>query len=543
MDRTRRRTRRLLALAAVPPALEAAVIALLTFHSARGLSPQVTAVWPYDSYHDMRWLLVYHNSWTTFLLGLLAITLVRGMLSAGLTALAWPEHTPRPSFRWLARRNLEVAALAIVIISPWAALAVAYSALALSWYLLASLLPMLVLAPFLVRGGVVDRWWRGLPSLALFGWSLLNFVVLTVAGGLASAVPLWWSVPVAAAAGMANGLLWRRTVAAAVSPGRVRLARLPVAPLAIVVIMASSVAAQSLVGLTAGGPTDWRIPVLTERLPDRVPHAVIALAGHDSNYDGRPAVDPRVQRFSYRGLDDQQRPLPYEPEDTHQSLGASAALLATQIDALHKRTGRPIALLGESEGAMVARTYLEKWPMSSVTAAVMFSPLGRPGRVYYPPPGYSGWGMVAGWELRVIATLANTTKKVDSEPDEPFIRSVLADAPFYRNRTLCPVAGVRMIAFLPLVTAVEAPPGEFARIPTVQVPALHGFPVGQERVRRSVINFLAGEPVERPLREYQFIQWLGAAWQAPTLALTLNPVWSAGREADPAFTGDICEAR
>ncbi|MGS2616305.1 hypothetical protein ACVCAH_17530 [Micromonospora sp. LZ34] len=539
----RRRTVALLTLAAVPPAVEAAVLAVFSFYSARGLAPQASAVWPYDSYHDLRWLLVYHDSWSAFLLGLLAVTAVRGLLSAGLTGLAWPAHTPRPSYRWLIRRNIEVAALATVIISPWAALAVAYSAVALSWYLLASLLPMLVLAPFLVRGGVVGKWWRGLPSAALFGWSLLTFVVLTVAGALISVVPLWWGVPVAAVAGVANGLLWRRTVTAAALPPPVRLRRVPVAPLAIVVIMASAVFAEAGLGIMAGGQGDWRVPVLSERLPERVPYAVIAIAGHDSSYDGRPAVDPRVERFSYRGLDEQKRPLPYQPLDTHRSVGSSAALLSEHVDALRQRTGRPVALLGESEGAMVARMYLERWPQSPVEAVLMFSPLSRPGRVYYPPEGYSGWGLVAGWELRQIARLSNLTKEIDSDPDEPFVRSVIADAAFFRNRTLCPVAGVRMIAFLPTVSAVEAPPGEYSRIPTVEVPGLHAFPLDQELVRRAVTEFLANEPVQQIRPEYQLIQQLGAAWQAPPLALGLNPIWSASREADPAFSGRICEAR
>ncbi|MDO3705066.1 hypothetical protein Q3W71_25695 [Micromonospora sp. C28SCA-DRY-2] len=539
----RGRTLPLLTLAAVPPALEAAVLAALSFYSARGLAPQATAVWPYDSYHDLRWLLVYHNSWSSFLLGLLAVTAVRGLLSAWMTGLAWPANAPRPSYRWLILRNIEVAALATVIISPWAALAVAYSAVALSWYLLASLLPMLVLAPFLVRGGVVSRWWRGLPSAALFGWSLLNFLVLTVAGALMSAVPLWWGVPVAAAAGVANGLLWRGTVAAAALQAPVRLGRVPVAPLAIVVTMAGSVVAEAGVGVAAGGQGDWRAPVLSERLEDRIPYAVIAIAGHDSSYDGRPAVDPRVERFSYRGLDERERPLPYRPQDTHRSVGSSAALLSQHIDSLQRRTGRPVALLGESEGAMVARMYLERWPESPVDAVVMFSPLTRPGRVYYPPAGYDGWGVVAGWELRLVAKLSNLTKRIDSNPDEPFVRSVLADAPFFRNRTLCPVAGVRMIAFLPTVAAVEAPPGEYSRIPTVEVPGPHAFPLDQELVRETVLDFLANEPVDRPRREYRLFQHLGAAWQAPPLAIGLNPIWSANREGDPAFSGRICEGR
>ncbi|WP_319464198.1 hypothetical protein [Micromonospora sp. RTP1Z1] len=543
MESTRSRLAALLVLAVLPPVLEATVLQAISFHAARGLAPQVTAVWPYDSYHDLRWLLAYHNSWAAFLFGLLALVGIRGLLTAGLTALAWPATVDRPSFRWLVMRNLKVAAFAAVIISPWAALSLAFSAVALSWYLLASVVPMLVLAPFLQRAGVVAGWWRGLPSIEMVGWSLLNFAVLTLAGAVIASTPGWWTLPVNGLAGVANGLLWRQTVAAAVLPARIHWPRVPVAPLAIVLTMVAAVGAQALIGIAAGGQGEQRPPIISERLPDRVPYAVIVIAGHDSSWNGRPAADPRVERFSYQGLDGQGRPLPYRPQATHRSMDSSAVLLAAHVDALHRRTGRPVALLGQSEGAMVARTYLEKWPHTSVTAAMMFSPLVRPGRAYYPPPGHQGWGVVAGWELRGIFALGNLPKKVKSHPDEPFVRSVLVDAPFYRNRTLCPVAGVRMIAFLPTVSAAEAPPGEYARIPVFQLPALHGGLLGRRAAEVRVVDFLAGDKIDQPRREYDLFQRLGAAWQPPPLALSLNPVWSATREADPAFTGRICEAR
>ncbi|MGW5670710.1 hypothetical protein [Micromonospora sp. NPDC003776] len=534
----------LLLLAVLPPVLEEAVVSGIGFTGARALAPQATGVWPYDSYHDLRWLLVYHNSWGHFLLGLVALTVGRGLLSAGLTALAWPAQVQRPPFGWLVRRNLEVAALAAVIISPWAALSVAFSVVALSWYLLASLVPMLVLAPFLQRAGVVGSWWRGLPTIELLGWSVLNFAVLTFAGALIAGTRGWWGVPVAALAGVANGLLWRRTVAAAALPARIRWARVPVAPVAIVATMVGAVAAQSLIGLATGKPGEWTPPVVSEPLPNRVPHAVIVLAGHDSEWNGRPPVDPRVERFSYQGLDGQGRPLPYAPEATHRSLDASAVLLAAQVEALHRRTGRPIALLGSSEGAMVARTYLDKWAKPTPVEAVMlFSPLIRPGRAYYPPPGHSGWGVAAGWELRGLFWLANLGREVKSGPDEPFVRSVLANAPFYRNRTLCPVPGVRMVAFLPTVSAAEAPPGEYSRVPVFQLPAFHGGLVGRRVAEDRVVDFLAGGRIHQPRREYDLFQRLGAAWQAPPLALVVNPVWAADREGDPAFTGRICQPR
>lgn len=543
MELTRRRTVALLVLAAVPATLEAAIVAAIGFQAVRGLAPQATAVWPYHTYHDMRWLLVYHNSLPGFAVELLVVILARGLLSAMLVALSWPAEVARPALRRLVKRNIEVAALTALIVSPWAALSVAFSVVAVSWYLFASLIPMVLLSPFLIRAGAVAHWWRGLPSVELLGWSALNFGMLTVAGALAASVPAWWAVPVAAAAGVANGLLRRQTVHEAVLPRPERWARVPVAPLAIALTMIAAVAAQAFIGVNAGGQREWRPPIVSEGLPEGVRHAVIAIAGHDSSWNGRPAADPRVERFSYRGLDDQQRPLPYEPKATHRSLGSSAALLAAHVAAVHRRTGLPVALLGASEGAMVISTYLERRPDTPVDVAMLFSPLVRPGRAYYPPPGHSGWGVVAGWELRAIFALANLPRTVKDSPDEPFVRSVLANAPFYRNRTLCPVAGVRMIAFLPTVSAAEAPPGEYARIPVVQLPAFHGGIVGREVARDRVIDVLVGESVGHLRPEYPLLQRLGAAWQAPPLAERLNPVWRAARESDPAFTGHICQGR
>ncbi len=540
----RGRFKALVALAAVLPAVEATIIAVLGFQAVRGLSPQVSAVWPYGTFHELRWLFVYHRTIPGFFITLVGMSALRGVLTTVLANLAWPDDIPRPSWRWLLRRNIWVALLTAVLLSPWVALAMAFATTGLSWYLIASLLPLLLFAPFLLRAGLTADWWRGLPRLAVVGWAWLNFVVLTIVGAVLSAVPIWWGIPLATVGGALNALLWRKSVAAVLAPGRVRFRLVPVVPLLVALILLSFPAMPLAAERVQGGRGGWRPPIMTEPLPDSVPYAVIALGGHDSEYDGEPAVDPRVERFSYRGLDEENRPLPYTAVDTHRSLGDSAALLAEHVEVLHERTNRPIALLGHSEGAMVARTYLERWPMTEVEAVLLFSPLVMPGRVYYPPAEIRrGWGVVAGWELRALQSLWNLTDTSEEVPDQDFIRSLLADAPFYRNRTLCPVAGVRMVAFLPTVTAIEAPPGQYHRIPVYELPAFHGELVGRADVADLVLDFLSGEPVQRSEWQYEVLQRLGSAWQPPPLALKINPVWSAGREADPAFTGRICEAR
>ncbi len=541
MRRPRARLMALCALAAVPPAIEAVLLVHLGFVAAEGLSSQVTAVWPYDTYHDLRWLYVYHDSWPDFLVGLLLVIGFRALLTTGLVALAWPAGVDRPGLRWLLGRNLGLSAVVTALVAPWALISVAASVVALSWVLLASLLPMFLLAPFLQRAAVVGPWWRGLPSISLVGWSLLNFVVITVASALCWSVPGWWTVPVALLAGAANGLLWERTVHVAVLAPRVRWARVPVTPIAVALALAVPLTIPVLVQVVPAGVTIEQV-VLGQRLPADVRHAVIVLAGHGSTYDGTPPVDANVERFSYRGLGGDGRPLPYRSSDTNRSLESGAALLRTQVDRLHGRTGRPVALVGESEGAMLARTYLAQRPHPAVDTLVMFSPLINAGRAYYPPAGAAhGWGVATGWQLRVLLGTIELFGVTDAGPDEPFIRSLLDNAPFYRNQSMCPVPGVRMVAFLPTTTATEAPPGEYTGIPVFQMPGVHGGLLGRSLVQDRLIHFLAGVPESRMRREYPLLQQLGAGWQAPPLAIRVNPAWNDVRQPDPSFTGKVCQ--
>ncbi|MEV0806298.1 hypothetical protein [Micromonospora sp. NPDC050200] len=534
-----RPTHRLLALLGITAALplaEVLILLLIGFTPAKGLAPQITAVWPYDSYHDMRWLLVYHNSWLMFGSGLLGLIALRGVLSATIVSLAWPTRTPRPPYRALVLRNVGVAAFGAVLVLPFAAYSVAASVLSLSWFLFASLIPMLLLAPFLQRMSVGRRLWRGLPSAELVGWSLLDFAVITLGGGLVWRTPDVWTPLVAAATGALNGLLWQQSVRAAVLQKRVRWLRVPVVPIVVVLALAVPLMSQVL-SQPPNQANTFMPPIFNRPLPPQVPYAVILLAGHDSAYDGRPAADPNMELFSYLGLDSGGRPLPYRPEATHRSLESSSQLLAAQVEAVHRRTGRPIALIAQSEGVMVARTHLRNRPDSPARALAMFSPLIRVGRAYYPPPEAStGWGLATGWLLRVMFHVTTIGNRGPSTPDEPFIRSLLDNAPFYRYQILCPIPDVRVIAFLPTTTATEAPPGQAIKIPVVEVPTFHARVIGRVDANDMLIDFLAGANINRPRREFGPLQQLGDAWHAPSLAIQVNPVWRPTAPPGPPFT-------
>ena len=97
-----------------------------------------------------------------------------------------------------------------------------------------------------------------------------------------------------------------------------------------------------------------------------------------------------------------------------------------------------------------------------------------------------------------------------------------------------------MVAFLPPITAIEAPPGEYSRVPVFEVPAFHGGVLGRPVSQGRLIGVLSGEQINEPRREYRLLQRLAAAWQTPPLALSVNPVWRSAGQPDPAFTGQIC---
>ncbi|EEP72239.1 hypothetical protein MCAG_02566 [Micromonospora sp. ATCC 39149] len=533
----------LLVLTVAPVAAVAGVLAAYDFSSVFGMAPQVSAISPYATFFDMRWVLVYHNSWAMYAVLLAGVIVLRGLFSAVLIGLAWPAERPRPSFRQLSRRNLLYSIVAHLVLLPWAAMAVIAADVSLAWFQVMELAPLLILAPWLQRGGIVPRWWCGLPSADLIGWSLLNFLTLTLGAVLVWSVPDVWTVPAAAVTGVANGLLWQRKVRAAVLPERVRWSRVPVVPLVIAMVLAPLFFFDEVEAGGARGAERATAPI--GRLPEvgDIQQTVIFLSGYDSDYRGDPEkAEPPVIRFSYRGTDGHGRPLPYSPADTHQSIPTSAHVLAKQVERLHNRTGRKVALVGESEGALIARYYLERLRHPAVDSAVMLSHVLRAGRVYYPPPqADTGWGVATGWQLRAMFALIGVGATLRDDPEEPFIRSLLDEAPFYRNEMLCPVRGVRLIAILPLSDAIAVPAELNAQIPVVEVVGWHGQLLKQPRVLATVADHVTGKPVPDQTRwDYSIVERAAGAWQAPPLPLALNPAWHAEDQPDRALRQQAC---
>jgi hypothetical protein len=531
----------LVGLTAGPAAVEAAILGWTGNRSPLALAPQAAAPNPFGVFHDLRWIVVYHDSWLSFAALSVGAVVARALYTVAIIVVAWPPGRRRPGTRRLIRTSLAVTAVTALALAPWAAVTVAAAVTALSWFSIGSVLALLVLAVVLQRGPMAGTWWRGLPPPAVLLWVVATFAVLTAGALVVGLGPDWAAVPVAAAGGAANAPLWRGLLGTVVGR-RARLPRLPAVPAVALVLLLALAGSGAVAG--AGSRAAARPPPALV-LRDGTEHprqAVLYVGGYDSRYDGSTASVPDpagrtsipVHRFSYAGLDAQGHPRPYAAADTHQSLARSADLLAAQVREIRRRTGRPVALLGHSEGTLVIRTYLERDPRPEVEAVALLSPLTRPARVYYPPAhADTGWGIAAGWQLRIIFAVVNRTGGARLGADTPFVRSLLDHGPRYRDRMLQPVPGVRMIAVLPLLDAVTDTPGPRPRIPVVVVPERHAMDYGRARTQRLLVAFLNGMPVT-PANgpagaAYRVLGAAGAAWQAPELATGLNPVWQTDR--------------
>jgi hypothetical protein len=547
----------LLLLSAVPAAGEAVVLRAAGFASALSLAPQITAISPYGSFHDLRWIAVYHDSWPALIGELVAAVVARSLFtvamtvvasgpaggsSAGAAAGAAGPVVGRPPIRVLARGALVFHALAVLMLAPWTVIAVAAAQTSLSWFLPAEVLPLLLLGLVLTRGGTAQQWWRGAPTKRLVGLGLLGFALLPVASLAVQSAPGWWVVPVAAVAGAANGWLWRQVVTSPAPDPHRLVGRAPVPVLVAGALILAMLSAGQLAGLGRQNARE-PLPAITGPGVAAVHQPVIFVGGYDTDWDGSPIrVGLRMQMFSYRGLAGDGHPLPYQPVDTYASLDHSADLLARQVSAASRRAGRPVSLVAQSEGTFVVRRYLAGTPHPPVDAVVLMSPLVQASRVYFPPrQAGSGWGIGTGWLLRGMLSVAGATGGPAISPDQPFERSLLDDALLYRDRMLCPVAGVRIVAFVPLADAIVVPPDRYAHIPVVGLVDVHAGMLPRPEVQRALLAFLAGGQVDSgPGRWFPVVQKSASGWQVPALALRVNPAWHAEGQPDASFDGNGC---
>jgi hypothetical protein len=238
------------------------------------------------------------------------------------------------------------------------------------------------------------------------------------------------------------------------------------------------------------------------------------------------------RRFSYRGLGPDGQPLPYGAGDTYQALPTLDRLVAQQVEVFARQTHQAVSIVAESEGALVAKAYIMATSNAPVRQLILLSPLVEPARVFYPAAGREGWGVGAGYGLRLVTAALRVISPVRISPSTPLVRSIVDEAPGLRGLLPCPVAGVRQLALFPLADAVAAPHTTSIGIPTAVVPAFHGGLLGNGAVRKAVALQLDGGRGRGGalwLLTEEVLRAAGGAWQVPILPLSLNPVWQASR--------------
>lgn len=510
--------------------VEALTLQAFGQESSVALAPHVSAPPPFGLFHDLRFLLVFHRHWWEFGLELLGVVVFRTLIVAGAAFLAWPETLDRPRPTELLRRAAAGVGVGLVVLTPAVVLLFGASAVSLSWLLLAGV-PNLVVAAVLTHhvGIAPDPMWR-LPRWETVGWTLLEFILLSLAAAAVVLGPSWLWPVTAAVAGWGNAWVWRRIVAN-LAPSAPR-GRVPWTPVLVI-----SYAALILVGLVLLGAGVGPGPGLGSGSPPAAQRSgrspVLLALGFNSSWDGRAQLDLGadllVWRYSYRGLDPNDRPLSYSKADTHQSLRVLSDDMAAEVGALSAATGRRVALVASSEGTVVARTFLGRYPDAPVGRVVFLSPLARPATVYYPVPGQDGWGLAAGWGLRGLIAVVGRFFDNPLNADMPFLRSIVDHAPALRDGMLCAIRGEDEVGFTPIAGVSFAPvdpPVPQLRMQVVN--GFHGAAVRPEEIAPILADLIGRDSLPREPAWAPFTTALraaAAAWHMPELPMRLNPGW------------------
>ncbi|PZH04843.1 hypothetical protein C1I97_19130 [Streptomyces sp. NTH33] len=105
----------LMLLAAGLPAAEAVCLGSAGLSAISGIAPQATASPSFGVHHDLRWMFVYHTSWTAFGVELAMLVVFRTLLNTALVVLAWPPGPARPPRRRLLPANALCVLLLVVL--------------------------------------------------------------------------------------------------------------------------------------------------------------------------------------------------------------------------------------------------------------------------------------------------------------------------------------------------------------------------------------------------------------------------------------------
>ena len=528
---------RLLIPAVAGPMAETGILLALGARGAAALGPQVTAPPPFDVFHDLRWVSVYHNSWVGFVLEIALVLCLRSAYTAWLVQRAWPDQSEAPSMPAAFVRAIAFYAVAALLLVPWVVLMFGFAFSGLSWLYLAALPPMIAIALVIHRGALshaAGNIWDWRPRRSSVAWVAAAFLWLSAAGALISDGPLPLGIAAAGAAGLLNaraafsiaaGIADRRRP----SPRRFRFA----VPVALGAIFAVTIGG-AVAGFAAADRP--KPPPIPRRLPSHASgQPVLVVSGFNSRWVRAEAFPvPRgftEWRYSYAGVGPLGRLLPYGPKDTLQPLDVSARRLAEQVALLHAAYDRPVTIVAESEGALVARYFLTELyrPGSSEVnrVALLDMPPFDPA-IYYPARAQSdGWGIASGWGLRGLTEVIESLGPLEISADAPMLRE-LADCPALSARVVHEPAppGVTEVSFLALGDAVDGTAGAPTGSPAYVVTAPHGGLIHDRSVRQGLWDMMTGRPIAPDLTRLDLVRFVSAvsnAWHAPGLLPGLGP--------------------
>ena len=209
-----RERRRLVAITTVAVVVETVVVWLIAPHSGLALAPQVSAPAPFDVFHDLRWLLVYHETWLGFVAEVIAFLVFRTAMTAALGARRPGPTTsngrpPATSCRRSARSTAVIAALLLL----FAVLQFATAVFSLSWLFFVAVPVLLMLAVRRAPRGS-DEPLVARPARTRLGRARCSSrsSYSPRPARCSRSAPRGLYLPVALAAGVANAWCWLRIV-------------------------------------------------------------------------------------------------------------------------------------------------------------------------------------------------------------------------------------------------------------------------------------------------------------------------------------------
>src|SRR2546423_2426295 len=188
--------RRLVVVCVLVAVGETLLVSSLLSASSVALATQASAPPPFDLFHDLRWLVVYHESWFGFVLELAIVLVLRSALLTVLVRAAWPHHLELEPLAVTARRSVIFVIVVSLLLAPWVGLMFAMAVVSLSWFFFVAV-PVVLMLSVLVAGGAIRAgWWRGSVSWPVVGVVVLAVLTITGFGSVLSTCPPAWRIPV-----------------------------------------------------------------------------------------------------------------------------------------------------------------------------------------------------------------------------------------------------------------------------------------------------------------------------------------------------------